>query len=73
MKKRAHKRDQQTGELEPMWAGYRRQQELMAQTMTPEEIAQAQRRALLLTTIGLAASWTHGPLKSELGPLFDEQ
>ena len=73
MKRRTRRRDQQTGELEPMWAGYRRQQELMAQTMTAEEIAKAQRRALLLTTIGLPASWTEGPMKSELGPLFDEQ
>jgi hypothetical protein len=52
MKKRARRRDQQTGELEPMWAGYRRQQALIAQTMTPEEIAKAQRRALLLTPSG---------------------
>jgi hypothetical protein len=73
MKRRAQRRDKGTGELEPMWAGYRRQQELIAQTMTPEEIAKAQRRALLLTTIGLPASWTQGPLKSDLGPLFDEQ
>jgi hypothetical protein len=72
MKRRAQRRDKGTGELEPMWAGYRRQQELIAQTMTPEEIAKAQRRALLLTTIGLPASWTQGPLKSDLGPLFDE-
>jgi hypothetical protein len=72
MKRRPNKRSQGTGELEPMWAGYRRQQELMSQTMTHEEIAAAQRRALLLTTIGLPASWTQGPLKSDLGPLFDE-
>ena len=72
-KPRQRARRSSTGELEPMWAGYRRQQELMAQTMTPEEIEKAQRRALLLTTIGLPASWTEGPLKSELGPLFDEQ
>jgi len=72
MGKRSPRRDKRTGELEPMWSGYRKQQELMAQTMTPEEIAKAQRRALLLTTIGLPASWMQGPLKSELGPLFDE-
>jgi len=71
-KPRQRARRSSTGELEPMWAGYRRQQELMAQTMTTEEIAKAQRRALLLTTIGLPASWTQGPLKSDLGPLFDE-
>ena len=55
-----------------MWAGYRAQQELMERTMTTDEIAKAQLRALLLTTIGLPASWTQGPMKSELGPLFDE-
>jgi hypothetical protein len=72
MKRLPQRRDKSTGEMEPMWAGYRRQQELIAQTMTPEEIAKAQRRASLLTTIGLPASWTQGPLKSDLGPLFDE-
>jgi len=70
--KRQRRRSKKTGELQPMWAGYRAQQELMERTMTPDEIAKAQLRALLLTTIGLPASWTQGPMKSELGPLFDE-
>lgn len=71
MKKRPARRNQRTGELEPPWSGYRKQQELMAQRMSAAEIAEARRMAQLLTTTGLPADWLAGPQKSDLGPLFD--
>ena len=67
------RRDKTTGELEQPWAGYRANQEWVRRTMTPEERHEAMFLAELLTTTGLPAGYLDGPLKSDLGPLFDGQ
>jgi hypothetical protein len=72
-KRRAVRRDKTTGELEQPWAGYRANQEWVRRTMTPEERHEAMFLAELLTTTGLPAGYLDGPLKSDLGPLFDGQ
>lgn len=73
MKKRHAKRNKTTGELEQPWAGYRANQEWIRRTMTPEERHEAMFLAELLITTGLPAGYLEGPMKSDLGPLFDGQ
>lgn len=71
MKRQQVKRNKSTGELERPWAGYRANQEWLRRTMTPEERHEAMFLAELLTTTGLPDDYLAGPIKSELGPLFD--
>ena len=73
MRKRTTRRNRQTGELERPWAGYRANQEWVQRTMTPGERHEVMFLAELLTTTGLPDGYLDGPIKSDLGPLFDGQ
>jgi hypothetical protein len=71
--KKRQTRNQQSGLFEPPWPCYRANQKWVQRTMTPGERHEAMFLAELLTTTGLPAGYLDGPLKSDLGPLFDGQ
>ena len=70
-RKPALKRAKDTGELELPWAGYRRQRELQAAAMTPEELLESQRLARLLVAGELPGEWWPAVEVEVQGKLFE--